>query len=284
MFDWSWIKLDLAWNLSSLTWSPPPPFPPWFPPCVSNFFVVAFHYVVSISMPNYHGYHSCKVYLDEELINFDATFPNRGLKTYILMLQNLVCCAADVLEGRGLVQVAITVAELMRFHTPRSPAHSLNNVWSMYWVFVQNHLIGFIYLRYYYLTILFNLFQVVLHVPLHTWFNNIFTGLCPIVVWAVSVLVSFAHIHFPPIFFYVFEKASFSLMRKLQCDWWFKEWVLGFGSFSQLRIVNCIQPAVSKFYCRNNIGILNLLLDFSHENYIFIVPYFRLQNVHSCMQ
>ncbi|XP_052129098.1 leucine-rich repeat and calponin homology domain-containing protein isoform X2 [Frankliniella occidentalis] len=41
--------------------------------------------------------------------------------------ENLVCCAADVLEGRGLVQVAITVAELMRFHTPRSPAHSLNS-------------------------------------------------------------------------------------------------------------------------------------------------------------
>ena len=47
----------------------------------------------------------------------------------IVLFQNLVCCAADVLEGRGLVQVAITVAELMRFHTPRSPAHSVNNAW-----------------------------------------------------------------------------------------------------------------------------------------------------------
>nr|CAD7573360.1 unnamed protein product [Timema californicum] len=36
----------------------------------------------------------------------------------------MVCCAADVLEGRGLVQVAITVAELLKFHQPRSPAHS----------------------------------------------------------------------------------------------------------------------------------------------------------------
>uniref|UniRef100_A0A1B6GPQ1 Calponin-homology (CH) domain-containing protein n=1 Tax=Cuerna arida TaxID=1464854 RepID=A0A1B6GPQ1_9HEMI len=37
--------------------------------------------------------------------------------------ENMVCCAGDVLEGRGLVQVAITVAELLRFHQPRSPAH-----------------------------------------------------------------------------------------------------------------------------------------------------------------
>uniref|UniRef100_A0A1B6BZY8 Calponin-homology (CH) domain-containing protein n=1 Tax=Clastoptera arizonana TaxID=38151 RepID=A0A1B6BZY8_9HEMI len=37
--------------------------------------------------------------------------------------ENLVCCAGDVLEGRGLVQVAITVGELLRFHQPRSPAH-----------------------------------------------------------------------------------------------------------------------------------------------------------------
>lgn len=37
--------------------------------------------------------------------------------------ENLVCCAADVLEGKGLVQVAITVTELLRFHSPRSPLH-----------------------------------------------------------------------------------------------------------------------------------------------------------------
>lgn len=39
--------------------------------------------------------------------------------------ENLVCCAADVLEGRGLVQVAITVAELLRFQSPKSPLHSV---------------------------------------------------------------------------------------------------------------------------------------------------------------
>ncbi|XP_022914358.1 leucine-rich repeat and calponin homology domain-containing protein isoform X2 [Onthophagus taurus] len=38
--------------------------------------------------------------------------------------ENLICCAADVLEGRGLVQVAITVTELLRFHSPRSPMHT----------------------------------------------------------------------------------------------------------------------------------------------------------------
>ncbi|PNF42804.1 hypothetical protein B7P43_G13605 [Cryptotermes secundus] len=37
--------------------------------------------------------------------------------------EGLICCASDVLEGRGLVQVAITVAELLKFHHPRSPAH-----------------------------------------------------------------------------------------------------------------------------------------------------------------
>ncbi|XP_069692233.1 leucine-rich repeat and calponin homology domain-containing protein isoform X2 [Periplaneta americana] len=37
--------------------------------------------------------------------------------------EGLICCASDVLEGRGLVQVAITVAELLKFHQPRSPAH-----------------------------------------------------------------------------------------------------------------------------------------------------------------
>ncbi|XP_057662874.1 leucine-rich repeat and calponin homology domain-containing protein isoform X2 [Diorhabda carinulata] len=38
--------------------------------------------------------------------------------------ENLLCCAADVLEGKGLVQVAVTVTELLRFHMPRSPLHT----------------------------------------------------------------------------------------------------------------------------------------------------------------
>ncbi|XP_063245064.1 leucine-rich repeat and calponin homology domain-containing protein isoform X2 [Bacillus rossius redtenbacheri] len=37
--------------------------------------------------------------------------------------EGLICCASDVLEGRGLVQVAITVVELLRFFQPRSPGH-----------------------------------------------------------------------------------------------------------------------------------------------------------------
>nr|CAI5867857.1 unnamed protein product [Callosobruchus analis] len=40
--------------------------------------------------------------------------------------ENLMCCASDVLEGRGLVQVAITVSELLRFHTPKSPLHTVS--------------------------------------------------------------------------------------------------------------------------------------------------------------
>lgn len=38
--------------------------------------------------------------------------------------ENLLCCAADVLEGKGLVQVAVTVTELLRFHLPKSPLHT----------------------------------------------------------------------------------------------------------------------------------------------------------------
>lgn len=41
-----------------------------------------------------------------------------------------MCCAADVLEGKGVVQVSITVAELLRFHIPnsvKSPLKSLSN-------------------------------------------------------------------------------------------------------------------------------------------------------------
>lgn len=40
--------------------------------------------------------------------------------------EKLVCCAADILEGRGAVQVAITVVELIKFHTGtgiRSPTN-----------------------------------------------------------------------------------------------------------------------------------------------------------------
>uniref|UniRef100_A0A8W7K810 Calponin-homology (CH) domain-containing protein n=1 Tax=Anopheles albimanus TaxID=7167 RepID=A0A8W7K810_ANOAL len=46
--------------------------------------------------------------------------------------ENLLCCAADVLEGRGTVQVAITVVELLKYHNPasnvRSPTRSLYGV------------------------------------------------------------------------------------------------------------------------------------------------------------
>uniref|UniRef100_A0A182NP00 Calponin-homology (CH) domain-containing protein n=1 Tax=Anopheles dirus TaxID=7168 RepID=A0A182NP00_9DIPT len=49
---------------------------------------------------------------------------------------NLLCCAADVLEGRGIVQVAITVVELMKFHNPasnvRSPTRSLYAIGNNY--------------------------------------------------------------------------------------------------------------------------------------------------------
>ncbi|KAK9869604.1 hypothetical protein WA026_003353 [Henosepilachna vigintioctopunctata] len=42
--------------------------------------------------------------------------------------ENLQCCASDVLEGKGLVQVAITVTELVRFHAPKSPVHSISTM------------------------------------------------------------------------------------------------------------------------------------------------------------
>lgn len=40
-----------------------------------------------------------------------------------------MCCAADVLEGKGVVQVSITVVELLRFHTPnvKSPLKNMAN-------------------------------------------------------------------------------------------------------------------------------------------------------------
>lgn len=39
-----------------------------------------------------------------------------------------MCCAADVLEGKGVVQVSITVMELLRFHTPNSVKSPLKMV------------------------------------------------------------------------------------------------------------------------------------------------------------
>lgn len=42
--------------------------------------------------------------------------------------EKLICCAADILEGRGVVQVAITVVELLKFHSNsgiKSPTHSI---------------------------------------------------------------------------------------------------------------------------------------------------------------
>ncbi|XP_043256730.1 leucine-rich repeat and calponin homology domain-containing protein isoform X2 [Colletes gigas] len=47
--------------------------------------------------------------------------------------ENLVCCASDVLEGgRGVVRVAVTVSELLRFHQTRSPLQTSSST-------VQNH-------------------------------------------------------------------------------------------------------------------------------------------------
>ncbi len=57
--------------------------------------------------------------VDQKLIN----------KIYIILLlfQNLMCCASDVLEGRGLVQVSITVCELIKFSTGTTPVHSVKS-------------------------------------------------------------------------------------------------------------------------------------------------------------
>ncbi|XP_025407625.1 leucine-rich repeat and calponin homology domain-containing protein 3 [Sipha flava] len=40
--------------------------------------------------------------------------------------EKLICCAVDILEGKGIVQVAITVAELLKFHTPKSPSQTVH--------------------------------------------------------------------------------------------------------------------------------------------------------------
>ncbi|XP_035718818.1 leucine-rich repeat and calponin homology domain-containing protein-like isoform X2 [Vespa mandarinia] len=43
--------------------------------------------------------------------------------------ENLVCCASDVLEGgRGVVRVAVTVSELLRFHQTRSPLQTSSSL------------------------------------------------------------------------------------------------------------------------------------------------------------
>ncbi|TGZ56364.1 Uncharacterized protein DBV15_08856 [Temnothorax longispinosus] len=43
--------------------------------------------------------------------------------------ENLVCCASDVLEGgRGVVRVAVTVSELLRFHQTRSPLQTSSSM------------------------------------------------------------------------------------------------------------------------------------------------------------
>ncbi|XP_063702398.1 leucine-rich repeat and calponin homology domain-containing protein [Culicoides brevitarsis] len=36
--------------------------------------------------------------------------------------EKLICCAADILEGRGVVQIAITVVELLKFHGTLAPS------------------------------------------------------------------------------------------------------------------------------------------------------------------
>ncbi|KYN08856.1 hypothetical protein ALC57_18821, partial [Trachymyrmex cornetzi] len=48
---------------------------------------------------------------------------------FLLIFQNLVCCASDVLEGgRGVVRVAVTVSELLRFHQTRSPLQTSSSM------------------------------------------------------------------------------------------------------------------------------------------------------------
>ncbi|CAD7078954.1 unnamed protein product [Hermetia illucens] len=46
--------------------------------------------------------------------------PRAGEMTAFGKESNMMCCAADVLEGKGAVQVAITVGELFRFHKTNS--------------------------------------------------------------------------------------------------------------------------------------------------------------------
>ena len=44
------------------------------------------------------------------------------------LFQKLMCCAADVLEGKGTVQVAITVTELLRRHAAlRASPHAVSS-------------------------------------------------------------------------------------------------------------------------------------------------------------
>ncbi|KAG5676860.1 hypothetical protein PVAND_006667 [Polypedilum vanderplanki] len=48
--------------------------------------------------------------------------------------KNLMCCASDILEGKAIVQVAITVSELSKYQTPpniiKSPQRYQNNIYS----------------------------------------------------------------------------------------------------------------------------------------------------------
>ncbi|XP_060859388.1 leucine-rich repeat and calponin homology domain-containing protein [Metopolophium dirhodum] len=40
--------------------------------------------------------------------------------------EKLICCAVDILEGKGIVQVAITVAELLKFHTTKTQPQTIH--------------------------------------------------------------------------------------------------------------------------------------------------------------
>ncbi|KYN01520.1 hypothetical protein ALC62_07702 [Cyphomyrmex costatus] len=52
-----------------------------------------------------------------------------GRDVEVLGVGNLVCCASDVLEGgRGVVRVAVTVSELLRFHQTRSPLQTSSSM------------------------------------------------------------------------------------------------------------------------------------------------------------
>lgn len=65
-----------------------------------------------------------KVWLHREVIGsqpLTTPIDHLALFSTTLSLQNLLCCAADVLEGKGIVQVAITVVELVKHQTATPP-------------------------------------------------------------------------------------------------------------------------------------------------------------------